>query len=390
MHAEALAAEAARQGHEVLLVTSAHPAGLGTEKKNGYTVIYITGTDFSMSRSAARLWWEKSVSALTELWKDQRFDVVWAENNAARAYAALPRDQRAPVISIITGTILGGILSNFNRLSTLRELLHFLTKYPAQLVLYTIPWFRATVKYSDMLAAVSPQTALALASEFPSSRAKTEVILNHMDTDVFRPDRGLRAAVREKLGLDGGKTVVMMTGILHKQKGLMTGLMCFADVSEKHPELRLLIVGDGPERENLEAAAAARGVTGKTIFCGKQKNGAMPGYYNAADIYLNPTLRHEGLPLVMLEAMSCGLPSVVSKIGGTAATIDDTVSGFFVKPGNTAELTEKLNLLAGDPELRDRLGNNARKKAVTVFDRTKILGQYVSASLRLISLRKTR
>ena len=384
VHAEALAAEAARQGHEVFLATSAHPAGLLTEQKDGYTVIYIPGTDPSMSRGAARLWWEKSVAALSAPGGTGKFDVVWAENYAGQAYAALPRQQRSPVISILQGSLLGGVRSNFNRISTAGELFHFLTRYPAQLALYTIPWFRATVKNSDLIVAVSPQTAAALASEFPASRAKITTILNHVDTEVFRPDRALRAAVRARLELPEDATAVLMTGILHKQKGLALGLECFARTAGKHPGLRLLIVGDGPERKNLEAAAAALGVSVRTIFCGAQGNCAMPGYYNAADIYLNPTLRHEGLPLVMLEAMACGLPSITSRIGGTAATIDDGVSGFFVKPGDTAAMTEKLGLLAGHPELRALLAKNAREKAVRAFDKTLLLQQYLSASRRLI------
>jgi glycosyltransferase involved in cell wall biosynthesis len=86
----------------------------------------------------------------------------------------------------------------------------------------------------------------------------------------------------------------------------------------------------------------------------------------------------------MLEAMACGLPSITSRIGGTAATIDDGVSGFFVKPGDTAAMTEKLGLLAGHPELRALLAKNAREKAVRAFDKTLILQQYLSASRRLI------
>lgn len=389
VHAEALAAEAARQGHTVLLVSSAHPAGIETEQKNGYEVRYLPGTDFSMSRQAARLWWEKSAFTLDALWKSWKFDVIWAENNAAKAYAALPRRRRAPVISIINGPgIIGGILSNFNRISTLSELLYFLTRYPAQQVFYGIPWFRATVKNSDLLAAVSLETAEALAFEFPSSRSKTIVLFNQADTQLFRPDAVLRAASRKELGFGEKETVVLMAGLLHKQKGVIEGLRAFADVARKHPEVRLLIVGDGPERKKLEAAAAAWGISGKTLFCGMLANSGMPRYYNAADIYLNPTLRHEGLPLVIVEAMACGLPSVISRIGGTGSTIDEGISGFYVKPGKEKELAEKLELLAGNPELRARLGEKAREKAVKAFDKKAILQKYISASLKLISAPK--
>lgn len=388
VHAETLAAEAARQGHEVRLLTCAHPRGLETERKDGYTVLYLPGTSHTMSRRDAPAWWAASAAKTAELHAAGQIDVVWAENFSGLAYAALPRAARAPVISVVNGpAVRGEIASNFNRVSTPGELLYFATRYAAQTVFYYIPRFRAMVRDSDLLAAVSNETAAALEAEFPGSGAKTRVIFNSADTAFFRPDGEARGAARAALGLALGQTAVLMSGVMHKQKGMRFGLKAFAAVAARFPGARLLLAGDGPERTILEAAAEATGLGGRVTFCGPRPNAAMPALYNAADIYLNPTMRTEGLPLVMVEAMACGLPCVVSKIGGNGSSIDEGVSGFFTAPGNTAQLAEKLALLLADEKLRAEFSKAARAKALACFSNEKAAGAYLAASAELAGVK---
>lgn len=384
VHAETLAAEAARQGHEVHLLTCAHPRGLETERKNGYTVIYLPGTSHAMSRRGAPAWWAASAAKAAELRAAGKADVVWAENFAGLAYAALPRSSRAPVISVVNGpAVRGEIASNFNRVSTPGEFLYFLTRYAAQTLFYYIPRFRAMVRDSDLLAAVSNETAAALDAEFPGAGAKTRVIFNSADTAFFRPDKELRETARKTLGLASGETAVLMSGVMHKQKGMRLGVEAFCAVAHKFPRARLVLAGDGPERTFLEAAAARAGLKERVTFCGPRPNSEMPALYNAADIYLNPTMRTEGLPLVMVEAMACGLPCVVSKIGGNGSSIDDGASGFFTRPGSAPELAEKLSVLLADEKLRTEFSKAARAKALARFSNEKAIASYLAASAEL-------
>jgi len=386
VHAESLAAEVARQGHKVFLLTTAHPGGLRTELKDGYTVFYLEGTSFSMSRSEAPAWWVASAKKAAELCSSERIDIVWAENFAGLSYAKIPAAERRPIVSIDQGlAVRGEIASNFNRISSPGELFHFLTRYAAQTIFYYIPRFRAMVKNSDLLIGVSRETGEALAREFPESAEKTRIIFNAVDTDRFKPDEALRAEARKKLGFRPDDQVIVMTGVIHKQKGMHIGLSAFAGIAAGSPEARLLIVGDGPQLGRLQTDAAKAGLTDRVRFCGLKQNKEMPFYYNAADIYINPTLRLEGLAIVTVEAMACGLPCVVSKTGGTGSTIDDGISGFFVNPGDTEALKVKLNALLNDAELRRRLSGEARKKAVIHFNMKQAAAAYLAASAELLS-----
>lgn len=382
---ETLAAEAVRQGHQVFVLTTAHPKGITEEIRNGYRVIYISGTSHQMSRREAPAWWAASARKTAELCEAEGIDVVWAENFSGLAYAAIPPGRRRPVVSIVNGlAVRGEVISNFNKISSAGELLYFLTRYAAQTLFYYIPRFRALVRDSDLLVGVSNESVAALEAEYPGSGKKAVAILNPVDTERFRPDPELRRAGRERLGLQDGAVAVLMSGVLHKQKGMHLGLLAFAQLAAKFPQARLLVAGDGPEKARLTALALELGVAARITFCGPIPNGEMPLYYNSADIYLNPTLRMEGLPLVLIEAMACGLPLITSKIGGTGSSIEDGKSGFFTSPGDLPGLAGKLEQLLGDHALRARLGADARLRAVAVFSKDVVVRRYIEVSSGLL------
>lgn len=386
LQAESLARLAAARGHQVFWVTTAHPDGTETEERPGIRIFYLKDTNYRMSRAEAPAWWTASAAKLSRLCDEENIDVVWAENFAGLSYAAIPRGERKPVISIVNGlAVRGEIASNFNRVSSARELFHFLTRYAAQTLFYYIPRFRAMVRDSDLLVGVSRETTEALKKEFPSGSGKFRTIFNPVDTGLFRPDAELRKAARAEFGFTEENKVLIMAGVLHKQKGLHVGLEAFSRLRQAFPSARLLIVGDGPELPSLKAAAAGPGLSGAVSFAGARRNGEMPFFYNGADAYLNPTMRMEGLGLVTVEAMACGLPSVVSRIGGTASTITDGVSGFFVPPGDAAALAEKVLLLLKDTALAAAMGAAARTRAVAEFSESNI-DRYLDLSRELTRL----
>lgn len=389
VQAEALASEAARQGHSVFMLTSAHPRGLAAETRDGYTVTYIPDTHFSMSRGWTKRWETGLPLAAAALREKEKIDVFWAENFSGLPYAAIPAEKRAPLISIANGLAFRGeVASVFNAVSGAGDLLHFFTRYAGQALFYYLPWFRSMARDSDLIAAVSRETETALNREFPLSRGKTVVVYNPVDCGLFRPEAALRDYTRAAFGFSPSDLVVLMAGVLHRQKGLHLGLRSFSALAARFPSARLLIAGDGPQRGELEKAAAA--LPGRVLFCGLKRNGEMPACYNAADVFLNPTLRGEGLGLVNAEAMACGLPCVVSRTGGTGSTIDDGLSGYFTGPGDERETAERLSALLSDRDLRLAMGKAGREKALKVFERSAVVKRYVSASMELLADRAQR
>jgi glycosyltransferase involved in cell wall biosynthesis len=131
-------------------------------------------------------------------------------------------------------------------------------------------------------------------------------------------------------------------------------LAAFALARPHAPTLRLVIVGDGPERKRLEAGAASLGLgVGEVEFRGRVADVAPE--LTCARMLVLPS-RHEGFPNVVLEAMAAGLPVVTTPAGDAALVVQDGVTGFVVSHDDVAQLADRMGLLARDPALAARLG----------------------------------
>jgi glycosyltransferase involved in cell wall biosynthesis len=135
-------------------------------------------------------------------------------------------------------------------------------------------------------------------------------------------------------------------------------------MGERLLDVRLLVVGDGPERGALQRLARELGVTERVIFAGAQKPERMPVYIAAADALLFPTELNEALPLILLQAMACGLPVIASRTGGIPDVIDRPgKSGLLVPPGEAAALVTAATRLYEDETLRSQLAEGALERA---------------------------
>jgi glycosyltransferase involved in cell wall biosynthesis len=151
------------------------------------------------------------------------------------------------------------------------------------------------------------------------------------------------------------------------------------------PELgnaRVLVVGDGPEREALAARAAAAGIAERVTFVGSTRD--VIGLYAAMDVLVLPSLQ-EGSPNVVLEAMACGLPVVASAVGGVPEIIDEERTGYLVAPGDANALARKLALLAHDRARRVQLGRASRRRIEDHFDIRQTVEHHAALYRRLLS-----
>jgi glycosyltransferase involved in cell wall biosynthesis len=136
---------------------------------------------------------------------------------------------------------------------------------------------------------------------------------------------------------------------------------------------RLRIVGDGPERGELEAAIAARGLGDRVELAGPRTHAELPAEYAAAHIVVVPSVTdangdRDGLPNVVLEAMSSGRPVVASDVGAVSSAVVDGRTGVLVPPGDAGALAGALEFLADQPDMRERLGRAARARVEADFE----------------------
>jgi glycosyltransferase involved in cell wall biosynthesis len=139
------------------------------------------------------------------------------------------------------------------------------------------------------------------------------------------------------------------------------------------PDMRLTLVGDGPQRRELERLASALGVAERLEITGWVNDPR--DWLLRFDVLAVPSL-WEGMPLAILEAMHAGLPVVASDVGSVAEAVVDGQTGFVVPPGDDAALVDRLRRLQTDPELRRRMGEMARSVAVDRFTVTTMARGY--------------
>ena len=137
------------------------------------------------------------------------------------------------------------------------------------------------------------------------------------------------------------------------------GLCADADVRAAQPTCRLLIVGDGPQRDELLRLAAQLGIAGRTRFVGAVAHSEVPRWLHRLDVFAAPS-RSESFGVAVIEAGACGLPVVVSDAGGLPEVVVDGETGLVVPRNNVPALQAALKRLLLDPGLRERLGRQAR------------------------------
>jgi glycosyltransferase involved in cell wall biosynthesis len=146
--------------------------------------------------------------------------------------------------------------------------------------------------------------------------SKVTVIYNGVDLKRFRLIPGKREEMRRKLGIPMDAVVVLTVRRLVYKNGVDTLLDSAKLAVQKNPQVVFVVVGKGPDLESVRLEAAQLGLEGNFRLAGFVSDEDLPSYYNLADLFVLPSKSGEGLPLVALEAMACGLPVVATDVGG--------------------------------------------------------------------------
>lgn len=187
-----------------------------------------------------------------------------------------------------------------------------------------------------------------------------EVIPNGIDLAPFRnPPRKIN---RQMLGLEEHDIVLTYMGRLGPEKNLAFLLRAFAGVAKTCDQVKLLIIGDGPERENLEDRVHYMGIGARVRFTGMIPYPELPDYLVLADVFVTASVT-EVHPLSVIEAMAVGLPVVGIRSPGISDTIEDGVTGLLAPEEDIAVFTAKLTHMIIDAEKRREMAANARKAA---------------------------
>lgn len=215
-------------------------------------------------------------------------------------------------------------------------------------------------RFAADFTTVSAAAAEKLARELAIALDRITVLRNGVDLGRFAPPaRDVRAAVRAELGIHDRSMVIGTVGHLFAVKRHDLLISALTTLGEIGTNVRLLIVGEGPERGRLESLDRLLHRSAKVIFAGARQD--VPRLLAAMDVFVNCS-DSEGMSNALLEAMATGLPVVATRVGGNEELVRDRADGWLIPKDSVSAIAAALRE-AMDPDFRERLGAFARARA---------------------------
>jgi glycosyltransferase involved in cell wall biosynthesis len=225
---------------------------------------------------------------------------------------------------------------------------------------------RENLSTAQRILCVSEPAKKHLMTKWNVPAEKIHVLSNAVDIHRFQPDPHLRARTRASLSLTSHPLIVFV-GSFYQWHDIATLLNSFAIVLNSCPDARLVLVGDGTEREKMIQRAVDLKIADAVTFTGFVSHAEVSRYVNASDIAVVPVpaMKQEMWlsPMKLFEYMAAGKAVVASAMGQIVNVVRDGENGCLVPAGDAEALAAAINRLIGDPALRERLGRQAREDA---------------------------
>jgi glycosyltransferase involved in cell wall biosynthesis len=234
-------------------------------------------------------------------------------------------------------------------------------------------------RFTDAVIGISPAVMDYLRNKVGVQEQKLNHIPNGVDI-LDKSDPKVIQLLRDKLKIKEGDVVIGAVGRVYNK------VKRFSDIFEamnllSMPQLKLIVIGSGPDLESLKEQVSSLGLQVQVIFLGYQ---ADPNpYYDLMDIFCVPSLQ-EGFGLVAVEAMFHHLPVIATKVGGLKDIIIDGQTGYLINPNSPSELALKLKLLVQNPALRKELGLNGYQRAKSNYATDQYVDNLESLYSRLL------
>ena len=232
----------------------------------------------------------------------------------------------------------------------------------------------AVLHAANLVIAQCPSEVEELAAWYAADVKRIRVVPSGVDVNRFYPVP--RNQTRQALGIQPDEFVAVYVGRFVRRKGIENLIRAIPHLEPTvAARFQLLVVGGEttdadlerePEMRRLGQVADALGVRDHVRFVGHRPTELLRNYYSAADVFVS-TPWYEPYGLTPLEAMACGIPVIVSAVGGMQFTVVDGTTGFLVTPEAPTELARRLNQILLDPDLRQTFSANARRRIADAF-----------------------
>ena len=244
--------------------------------------------------------------------------------------------------------------------------------------------YRCLAGLTHQMVAVSPAVKRYLVDDIKLPLERVALINNGVFDPGFSGD-AVRAEIRRRLGIQEGDFVIGSCGrLLDSHKRFSDLIQAFSIIRRQVPSAKLLIVGEGPDENALQALAVQLGVGDGVLFVGYQAE-TRP-YYDVMDIFCLASA-HEAFGLVLVEAMLADLAVVATRVGGIPSVVEEGETGYLVDPLAPADLASRLLELIENSPLRTLMGQRGRERAASKFGADRYVREFDLLYQRLVSRR---
>jgi len=344
------------RGHKVTVITRGSTGKTEKEMVSGIDVFKISFFPFYPLHIWIHGWFVNSIFKSLE----SRFDLVHVHSPLPP-----PINTKLPIITTVHTSM--KIDSKYHEVIdffSLAEKMQSMLIYP--------PIEKNLFNNSESITSVSLSVAKELSNYGLDPRGIT-VVGNAVDETEFTP-------IRENMQ---SENYVLYTGVLRARKGLFDLLECAEYVRKTRSDVKFVICGTGPFSQNLREKIRAKKLEKTVELLGYVERNKLIELYQNATVHVVPS-HYEGLPTVLLEAMSCGLPVVATDVGGSSDVISTGIDGFLVPPRSPKEMADIILQLLADNELRIKIGSNARKTIEKFYTWEKLANNMVKCYENLL------
>jgi L-malate glycosyltransferase len=343
------------QKHHVIALAPHYKGALAFEKMDGVEVRRFT---YFLPQSLQKVAYEGGVipNLKKSLLAKMQFPLLlWREYASARKIVKRNRISLIHAHWVLPQGFIGAMLKKKLNVPLITTI-HGSDLFPLKSDLFKkLQYF--SLSHADIITVNSEATKRELLSRFPNLNKKVRLIPMGVDTSHFRP-----RDIKKPLTLKENK-IILFVGRLSDQKGLQYLIQAMPSILKRDPKAKLLVIGDGPYKQDLEQCIFSTGVGNAVQLLGALTQEEIAYYHNICDVFVLPALSNEtgteALGLSLLEAMSSGCAVVGTKVGGIPTIIEDKKNGILVDEKNPEQLSKAIVGILPNKKKSSSLGKNA-------------------------------
>lgn len=383
IHGKLLCEGLIKRGHDVTIISTNHPEGKEFEIQDGIKIHYLKNTTFGSRRKG---WKKESVNKFVALNNEYPFDVICCQSAvASHRVKKIDKLREVPAAVIIEGHEGMAFLSEIKQAITHKEGFSKIIKSTFKFLYYYVLWELPLLRSYDAVIGVSDEVTRGIRRWHFLKSKKLHTVYNGIDTNVFKPNEMQRDRIRGAYCIEPDMKVLLFLSHVTRQKGVDKLIKAMPAILKENRKVKLLVVGGGDFFKEAKELAKKLRLCNHVIFTGPVAHEDAANYINASDIYVLPTLRQEGLPFAMLEAMACQKAVIATRMGGVPSAITDGENGLLVSPGNSEELLNKTLYLLNNEHLTAKLASNAKRSIHRQFGADNMINRTALVIEKLLS-----